>query len=137
MRPVLDLPAGAEATAPDPAPGAAARPSPRERFRAQLRNWWAVVKIAFSICMRYRITGLAAEAAFFAVLSLPPLAIGLAGTLGYLNGWIGAARIGEIKQHILNGAGTMLSQPGIEKLDGLWQIADTPTQLDRIEMVQF
>ncbi|NUR61191.1 MAG: YihY/virulence factor BrkB family protein [Catenulispora sp.] len=119
MRPVLDLPAGAQASAQQTTPETAARPSPRERFRAQLRNWWTVTKITFSICMRYRITGLAAEAAFFALLSLPPLAIGLAGTLGYLNGWIGATKIAEIKTHILNGAGTMLSGPGIEKLDGL------------------
>jgi len=114
MRPVLDLPAGSDAAAPEQP-----RPSLRERFRAQARNWWTVIRITFSICMRYRVTGLAAEAAFFALLSLPPLAIGLAGTLGYLNGWIGAARITQLKHNILSGAGTMLSQPGIEKLDGL------------------
>jgi membrane protein len=33
-----------------------------------------------SSCLRYRVTGLAAEAAFFAILSLPPLVFGLAGT---------------------------------------------------------
>lgn len=96
-----------------------AHPTLRERFRAQARNWWAVTRITFSICMRYRITGLAAEAAFFALLSLPPLAIGLAGTLGYLNGWVGAARIAEVKHNILGAAGTMLSAPGVSKLDGL------------------
>ncbi|MFL6114138.1 MAG: YihY/virulence factor BrkB family protein [Catenulispora sp.] len=115
MRPVLDLPAGPDAATPEPA----SRPSPRDRLRALARSWWAVTKITFSICLRYRVTGLAAEAAFFALLSLPPLAIGLAGTLGYLNGWIGAQKIAEIKGHILNAAGTMLSGPGIEKLDGL------------------
>ncbi|MEY9858323.1 membrane protein [Catenulispora sp. GAS73] len=133
MRPVLDLPAGSGAT-PDPGtlvPEPREQPDlpehaephrhlgPRERFRAQAQNWWRVTRITFSICMRYRITGLAAEAAFFALLSLPPLVIGLAGTLGYLNGWIGAARITQIKHNILGAAGTMLSQPGILKLDGL------------------
>jgi membrane protein len=34
--------------------------------------------------MRYRVTGLAAEAAFFAILSLPPLIFGLAGAIGFL-----------------------------------------------------
>ncbi|WP_194893539.1 YihY/virulence factor BrkB family protein [Catenulispora pinisilvae] len=133
MRPVLDLPAGSGSPAGSgaPSPEQPAGPDhaehadrherrgPRERFSAQARNWWAVTKITFSICMRYRITGLAAEAAFFALLSLPPLVIGLAGTLGYLNGWIGAARINEIKHHIDGAAGTMLSGPGVQKLDGL------------------
>lgn len=35
-------------------------------------------------CFRYRVTGLAAEAAFFAVLSLPPLVFALAGSIGYV-----------------------------------------------------
>jgi membrane protein len=128
MRPVLDLPAG---SGPDPdtlVPGHREQPEQaeqhhhlelRERFRAQARNWWSVTRITFSICMRYRITGLAAEAAFFALLSLPPLAIGLAGTLGYLNGVIGAGRIDEIRHHIEGAASTMLSGPGVQKLDGL------------------
>lgn len=123
MHPVLDLPNAADApgTSHTGATGstAAARPALRVRARAQLARMWQVVKITFSICMRYRVTGLAAEAAFFAVLSLPPLAIGLAGTLGYLNGAIGAERIAQIRQHILTGASTMLSGPGIDKLGGL------------------
>ena len=35
-------------------------------------------------CFRNRVTGLAAEAAFFALLSLPPLLFGLAGSIGYV-----------------------------------------------------
>lgn len=35
-------------------------------------------------CLRHRVTGLAAEAAFFAILSLPPLIFGLAGAIGYV-----------------------------------------------------
>ena len=31
------------------------------------------------VCMRYRVTGLASEAGFFALLSLPPLLFGLFG----------------------------------------------------------
>ena len=115
MHPVLDLSSAAESS-PE---SSSERPALRERARLQAARCWTVVKITFSICMRYRITGLAAEAAFFALLSLPPLAIGLAGTLGYLNGWIGAAHITQVKNHILHGAGTMLSGPGVAKLDGL------------------
>ena len=47
-----------------------------ERMR---RRSWRVVAHTFAACLHYRVTGLAAEAAFFAILSLPPLIFGLAG----------------------------------------------------------
>jgi membrane protein len=119
MHPVLDLSSSTEAAGAPGAAGREARPALRVRARQQLARCWQVVKIAVSICMKYRVTGLAAEAAFFALLSLPPLAIGLTGTLGYLNGVIGADKILQIKAHILSGASTVLSGPGLEKLDGL------------------
>lgn len=111
MHPVLDLSSSSDATAE--------RPAFRQRARTQAARCWTVVKVTFAICMRYRVTGLAAEAAFFALLSLPPLAIGLAGTLGYLNGLIGATHVAQTKGHILHAAATMLSGPGVSKLDGL------------------
>jgi len=43
-----------------------------------------VVAQTISACLRHRVTGLAAEAAFFAILSLPPLIFGLAGAIGYV-----------------------------------------------------
>ena len=36
------------------------------------------------VCLRYRVTGLASEAGFFALLSLPPLVLGLFGGVGYV-----------------------------------------------------
>jgi len=45
---------------------------------------WKLLASTVGACMRYRVTGLAAEAAFFAILSLPPLVFGLAGSVGYL-----------------------------------------------------
>ncbi len=44
---------------------------------------WLLLKDTVDSCLRYRVTGLAAEAAFFAILSLPPLIFGLAGSVGY------------------------------------------------------
>lgn len=52
--------------------------------RLALRQFWEVVSRTVGICVRYRVTGLAAEAAFFAILSLPPLIFGLAGAIGYV-----------------------------------------------------
>lgn len=56
-------------------------PGPVRRFGADLCR---VVAMVVSICLRYRVTGLAAEAAFFAILSLPPLIFALAGAVGYV-----------------------------------------------------
>ena len=41
------------------------------------------------VCLRYRVTGLASEAGFFMLLSLPPLLLGLFGGVGYLGQWLG------------------------------------------------
>jgi membrane protein len=46
------------------------------------RAVWRLVVQTVGTCLRYRVTGLAAEAAFFAVLSLPPLIFALAGSIG-------------------------------------------------------
>src|ERR1044072_2731328 len=56
-----------------------------------------------------RVVGLAGEAAFFALLSLPPLALALAGTLGYFHGVIGSGNVADIQDTILRGARTVLS----------------------------
>ena len=45
---------------------------------------WRLTKETTAVCFRYRVTGLAAEAGFFALLSLPPLLLGLVGAIGYL-----------------------------------------------------
>ena len=45
---------------------------------------WRLVVSTVGTCLRNRVTGLAAEAAFFALLSLPPLIFALAGSIGYV-----------------------------------------------------
>jgi len=54
------------------------------RVRRYVRPGWQVVAQTTGACLRHRVTGLAAEAAFFAILSLPPLIFGLAGAIGYV-----------------------------------------------------
>ena len=46
---------------------------------------WRLIVATVGSCMRYRVTGLAAEAAFFAILSVPPLVFALAGAIGYVS----------------------------------------------------
>jgi membrane protein len=62
-----------------------AEPVDQPRAPASVRQWLVrIVTRTVSSCFRYRVTGLAAEAAFFAILSLPPLVFGLAGTIGFV-----------------------------------------------------
>lgn len=52
------------------------------------------------ICLRYRVTGLASEAGFFALLSLPPLVLGLFGGLGYVGDWLGPDAVQQVRDAI-------------------------------------
>ncbi|HMM95196.1 MAG: YihY/virulence factor BrkB family protein [Micrococcales bacterium] len=54
------------------------------------------------ICLRYRVTGLASEAGFFALLSLPPLVLGLFGGLGYLRDALGPDTVEDVRRAILD-----------------------------------
>jgi membrane protein len=67
--------------------------------------------------MRYRVTGLAAEGAFFAILSLPPLIFGLAGSLGYIaSKWFEVETINDIKQQIVDLAAQALTDDSIKNV---------------------
>ena len=57
-----------------------------------------LVLATIRVCLRYRVTGLASEAAFFMLLSLPPLVLGLFGGLGYVGGWIGGDAVDQVDQ---------------------------------------
>jgi membrane protein len=67
-------------------------------------------------CFRYRVTGLAAEAAFFALVSLPPLLLGLVGTLGYLADAAGSDTIADIHRAIIEGASVVLSDLSVQEV---------------------
>lgn len=100
---VVSTPAG-----PGTAGGAGAR-RPRWPLRAA-RGLWALLKATFFATFRYRVTGLAAEVAFWALLSLPPLVLGLIGTLGYFRSALGADTITEIRDRVLDDATHVLTQ---------------------------
>ncbi|MCF2526220.1 YihY/virulence factor BrkB family protein [Yinghuangia soli] len=85
----------------------------RIRLRSAL---WRIVRETFMACYHNRVTGLAAEAGFFMLLSLPPLLLGLAGTIGYLQGAIGQDTIDGLKQDIIDGSGNVLSQKSVDQV---------------------
>ena len=61
------------------------------------RDVRALVTATVGACMRFRVTGLAAEGGFFALLSLPPLVFGVVASLGYLGRWLGADDVAAVR----------------------------------------
>lgn len=61
---------------------------------------WALLRETVRVCLRYRVTGLASEAGFFALLSLPPLLLGLIGGVGYVGSAVGSDAIAEVRGQI-------------------------------------
>ncbi|MEU2247152.1 YihY/virulence factor BrkB family protein [Streptomyces sp. NPDC019224] len=76
---------------------------------------WQLLKDTVNSCMEYRILGLAAEAAFFTLLSLPPLLLGLIGLLGYVDEWTSTTTVASIERNILSAAHTVLSERGVNE----------------------
>jgi membrane protein len=66
------------------------------------RVFWRLIVATVSSCMRYRVTGLAAEAAFFAVLSMPPLIFAMAGSIGYFTERFTDQQVEEVRQAIID-----------------------------------
>ncbi|MFF0792644.1 YihY/virulence factor BrkB family protein [Streptomyces spiralis] len=99
------------------------RPSGRlHRARALYRNVskrrtaWLLLKDTVNSCMEYRILGLAAEAAFFSLLSVPPLLLSLIGLLFYVDSWTGAHTIASLERNILDASRTVLSDQGVKEI---------------------
>lgn len=65
------------------------------------RRSWRVFAQTFAACLRYRVTGLAAEAAFFTILSLPPLVFGLAGAIGFVAQRFDVTTLAEFRDQVL------------------------------------
>ena len=72
--------------------------------RRPVRATWDLLVATVEVCMRYRVTGLAAEAGFFALLSLPPLVLGLAGTAA----WVGSELGTTTQKQLVDGLQTRL-----------------------------
>jgi membrane protein len=70
------------------------------------------------VCLRYRVTGLASEAGFFALLSLPPLVLGLFGGLGYLGRALGEEAVAEVRADILDYSAQFLTTDVIDSVLG-------------------
>lgn len=97
-------------------------------MRATVRAWLSRVPLVealarltletIRVCLRYRVTGLASEAGFFALLSLPPLILGLFGGVGYVGRWLGEDTVGQVRQAIETYAARFLTDEVISETLG-------------------
>lgn len=77
---------------------------------------WRLVVTTVSSCLRYRVTGLAAEGAFFAVLSVPPLVFALAGGVGYVTEHFTAAQVEEVRRAIVDLFSAFLTDTAVHRV---------------------
>ena len=121
--------AGGSAPAPSPADDgrggatAADRGGSRPTVRSVLRRTPAFIRVPLQVlgsslakAWQDRILGLSAEAAFWQVLSVPPLLIGLLGSLGYLGAWIGDDAVAEIEERLVTASAEALTPAVVETL---------------------
>jgi hypothetical protein len=60
--------------------------------------------------------GESAQAAFWQTLSLPPLLLGLLGSLGYIGGWFGPTTVDTVQQRIISVSGTLFSPSAVDQI---------------------
>jgi membrane protein len=77
---------------------------------------WRIVVSTVGTSMRHRVTGLAAEAAFFTVLSVPPLIFALAGAIGYLTQSVSPDQLEHVRNAILDLASRFLTDSAVDRV---------------------
>ena len=77
---------------------------------------WRIIVLTVGTCMRNRVTGLAAEAAFFAILSLPPLIFALAGSIGYVFAQLNNSQIDDVRHTVLDLASRALTPETVDDI---------------------
>lgn len=68
------------------------------------------------VCLRYRVTGLASEAAFFMLLSMPPLLLGLFGGVSYVGTWLGPDAVSQAVAAASTYAARFLTESSIKQV---------------------
>ncbi|MPY53476.1 YihY/virulence factor BrkB family protein [Streptomyces acidicola] len=109
-------PASKPPESPESASGRLHRARALYRNVSKRRTAWLLLKDTVNSCIEYRILGLAAEAAFFTLLSVPPLLLSLIGLLGYVDDWTGANTIASLQNNILEASRTVLSDRGVTQI---------------------
>ena len=87
-----------------------------DRARRFGRTTWRLTAHTVGASIRYRVTGLAAEAAFFTILSLPPLIFALAGAIGYVAQQFDVQTIAGFREQILDLASHALTPVAVDSV---------------------
>ena len=89
----------------------------------RLAGWPAFIRVPLEVAGRTvakawadRILGLSAEASFWQILSVPPLLIGLLGSLGYLGQVIGSGSVQQIEDKLLTASAQVLTPEVVNSL---------------------
>jgi membrane protein len=77
---------------------------------------WRLVVTTVGSCLKYRVTGLAAEAAFFAVLSVPPLIFALAGAIGFVSDQFSAAQVADVRDAVVELSERALTENAVNRI---------------------
>lgn len=96
------------------------------RIKQRIRSWLERVPGAMvmarltletiRVCLRYRVTGLASEAGYFMLLSMPPLLLGLFGGVSYVGTWLGPQAVAEAVNAASSYAGRFLTESSIQQV---------------------
>ncbi|HEU4675230.1 MAG TPA: YihY/virulence factor BrkB family protein [Motilibacteraceae bacterium] len=105
----------------------------RVRTLSLPRALWRLITGTIQVCFRYRVTGLAAEAGFFALLSLPPLLLGLVGSIGYAADLLGNQVVDQVRGRIIHVAGLLLSAKSVA--DVIVPTLDDVLRKGRIDLI--
>jgi membrane protein len=94
-----------------------AAPTAPDRLVVALRRLghtlWRLVVATVGSCLKHRVTGLAAEGAFFAVVSVPPLIFALAGGIGYVSGQFSEAQVDDVRRAVVDLSATFLTDRAV------------------------
>lgn len=101
----------ADAREQDPVPSAT-----RVRLLQLREHLWRIIVTTIGSCIRHRVTGLAAEAAFFAVLSVPPLVFALAGAIGFVSDQFTAAQLDDVRNAVLEVSRQALTDRAVDNI---------------------
>ena len=91
--------------------------SPLATWLRQLRDVvWRLMVTTVGSCLKHRVTGLAAEAAFFAVLSVPPLIFALAGAIGFVTDQFSPAQVADVRNAIIDLSERALTENAVNRI---------------------
>lgn len=77
---------------------------------------YLLLKDTYKSCTEHRIMGMAAEAAFFTMLSLPALLLGLLGLLSGIDSLTGTSILESVRNRLVSASGALLSERGVSEL---------------------